>query len=219
MCFSLSLILFVATYNIVAYGVDIDSRQTIESSNQELLVGYKMLHHTLKKEAQLKYLHWLREATFRGPKGSLKSVMTTIYKTSKSRKGELEALWKEYEPIILLQDAPYSAMSDSIQDDVEKASLGELIRLPSIKKKGVPRLEWGVRFMFIQAQATRIIVALSTSLKKLEENEERKQWLTNLADEYEGIRESVVDFIVLNLVDDDSRKAQQFITLYSFAMF
>jgi hypothetical protein len=174
-----------------------------DEQHRELLVGYKILNHTLKKESQLKYLHWLRDVTFRGPKGSLKSILTTVYTTSQKRSNELETTLFGLFPVVAIDETPNSAMGDSIQDDVEKSSTMELVPLPSLSSssssKKTSSAEWGVRFVFIQAQATRMVVALATSLRKFEQNEERKQWLTELADEYEAIRESLVDCILLNL--------------------
>eukprot|EP00531_Pseudo-nitzschia_arenysensis_P019206 CAMPEP_0116135656 /NCGR_PEP_ID=MMETSP0329-20121206/11306_1 /TAXON_ID=697910 /ORGANISM="Pseudo-nitzschia arenysensis, Strain B593" /LENGTH=324 /DNA_ID=CAMNT_0003630469 /DNA_START=98 /DNA_END=1072 /DNA_ORIENTATION=- len=223
-CFAMSLVLFASTYSMIAnnggtavvFGgtntvpssplvppecpvVEVSSPTIAQVEHNELLVGYKILHHTLKKESQLKYLHWLRDATFRGPKGSLKSALTTVYKTSTTRFKELEDLFVDESPTIRLEDTPKSAMGDSIQDDVEKTSTGELVPLPFSSSSSVPHLQWGVRFVLIQAQATRMVVALSTSLMKFETNPERKQWLTELADEFEGIRETLVECILLNL--------------------
>jgi len=184
-----------------------------DEQHGELLVGYKILHHTLKKESQLKYLHWLRDATFRGPKGSLKTLLTTIYTTSQTRTNELENTLFGLFPVVALNETPKSAMGDSIQDDVEKSSTAELVPIPSLSSSSssntnkTPYLEWGVRFVFIQAQATRMVVALAMSLKKFEQNEERKQWLTELADEYEAIRESLVDSMLLNLGEGSWKEA------------
>mmetsp|Transcript_16617 Transcript_16617/g.41636 ORF Transcript_16617/g.41636 Transcript_16617/m.41636 type:complete len:320 (+) Transcript_16617:204-1163(+) len=224
-CFAISFVLFVSTYNMIANNggtiallggnatsikttlpakcpvVEVPSPSVADVEHDELLIGYKILHHTLKKESQLKYLHWLRDATFRGPKGSLKSAVTTVYKTSKTRFHELEQLFVDESPTIRLKDAPKSAMGDSIQDDVEQTSTGELVPLPfsSLSPSSPKHLQWGVRFVLIQAQATRMVVALSTSLMKFETSPERKQWLSQLADEFEGIRETLVENILLNL--------------------
>jgi hypothetical protein len=181
-----------------------------DHEHEELLVGYKILHVTLKKESQLKFLHWLRDATFRGPKGSLKTVLEAIYQTSEARFNELEALFRDHEPKILLKDAPSSSMGDSIQDDVEKASQGELVPLPGSSRtsKAPPHLQWGVRFVFIQAQATRMVVSLATSLGRFERNESRKEWLAKLALEFEAIRERLVDCVLLNLVEEAWSDAQ-----------
>lgn len=216
----------------VGVGVDVDVAVKLPSSSSssassrkqkhddhnddhnEMLIGYKILHHTLKKESQLRFLHWLRDATFRGPRGSLKVLMTTIYETSHRRKRELERLLREETPRLRLKDAPFSAMGDSIQNDVEASSTVELVPMPfgsasssssstappsslvpispSPSPSGVVS-EWGVRFLLIQGQATRMVVALSTSLLKFDPSPERREWLTALADEYEAIREDLVE--------------------------
>jgi len=199
-----------------------DVSSSSSSSQTEMLIGYKILHHTLKKESQLRFLHWLRDATFRGPTGSLKEVMTTIYKTSNRRKRELDTLMKKETPVVRLKDAPVSAMGDSIQTDVEDSSTAELVPLPfgassaassaankthsglalsssaSPLSSGVVS-EWGVRFLLIQGQATRMVVALSTSLLRFDPSPERREWLTALADEYEAIREDIVECLSVHL--------------------
>ena len=220
-CFSFSLILFASTYQLIVnnggttavfsgkpvfvqpeVALASDASQN-SSEHDQLLIGYKLLHHTLKKESQLKYLHLLRDATFRGPKGSLKFIMTTVHQTSKTRFHELEDLFVDESPKILLKDTPKSAMSKSIQENVEKSSTKELVPLPfSSSSSSLPRLQWGLRFIFVQAQATRMVVALATSLSKFEANKERKQWLYELADEFEGIRETLVESTLLNLGEE-----------------
>ena len=70
---------------------DYDEQKKLQEY-KETLIGYKILHYTLEKESQLKYLHWLRYVTFRGPDDELKEIMTTIYNTSEERTTELERL-------------------------------------------------------------------------------------------------------------------------------
>mmetsp|Transcript_19553 Transcript_19553/g.45572 ORF Transcript_19553/g.45572 Transcript_19553/m.45572 type:complete len:269 (+) Transcript_19553:226-1032(+) len=230
-CFSFSLLLFVGTYNLIAtscltatvaplgddsclpHGPIPGSNDGDDDRHKELLIGYSILHDTLKKESQLRYLHWLQGATFRGPKGSLKTILTKTYRTSQTRRTELTGLFRDQEPVIELRDAPNSAMGDSIQKDVEKSSAGELVTFPSLLPPSGDRsssssssssngvVKWGIRFALIQAQATRMVVALSTSLMRFEENEVRKRWLSELAEEFEAIRESIVDSILENLGD------------------
>lgn len=172
--------------------------------HKELLIGYKILHHTLYKESQLKYLHWLRGVTFRGPKGSLKTIMTDIYETSQKRVHELDRRLFKEQPAIRIREAPVSAIGDSIQNDVEASSTAELVPLRSLftsskSSSALSLSEWGIRFLLIQAQATRMVVGLSTSLRKLEQNTARKEWLTKLAAEYEAIREDLVECLAFHL--------------------
>ena len=177
------------------------------------MYSYKILHHTLKKESQLKYLHLLRQVLiYRGrPLGAIDGIMAVIYDTSRVRAKELEILFDEpYVPRITLRDAPQSAIGDSIQNDVEKSSLHELVLSPflfpfvskttsSSSSSDLKSENWIVRFIFIQAQATRMVVALSASLIKFETNQVRKNWLTKLSAEYETIRETLIEYNSMQL--------------------
>ena len=172
---------------------------------KETLIGYQILHHTLEKESQLKYLHWLRYVTFRGPEEELKEIMTTIYNTSKKRTTELERLWKiPYDPIIQIEKTPISLIGDSIQADVEYSSTIEMlsISMPSSSSSSSsssttksPWKTWDIRFFFLQAQATRMVSGVATSIRKFERNDERRKWLIELAEEYEKIREDLVSLM------------------------
>jgi len=220
--FLLSFILFVTTYLMINISGGDDAliydrhdeveRRTCsvlekneeeekeQQQHKDLLIGYKILYHTLEKESQLKYLHLLREATFRRSEEELTGIMKTIYGTSKKRTNELEKLWKfPHEPIIQIKDTPKSQIGDSIQSDVERTSTMEMISLslPSRSTKLNKQLwsTWDIRFILIQAQATRMVSAVATSIRKFEPNEERKKWLTELAEEYEMIRENLINYL------------------------
>ena len=135
-------------------------------------------------------MHRLRQATFRGPSGVLKDIMTNIYNTSKERKNQLENLWAEpYYPIIGISHAPKSMIGDAIQSDVERSATFEMLSpFLSIKASS----SWDVRFILLQAQATRMISAVATSIRKFERNGERRKWLEELAMEYENMREDLI---------------------------
>ena len=170
---------------------------------KETLIGYQILHHTLEKESQLKYLHWLRYVTFRGPEEELKEIMTTIYNTSKKRTTELERLWKiPYDPIIQIENTPISLIGDSIQADVEYSSTIEMLSISMLSSSSSsssttksPWKTWDIRFFLIQAQATRMVSGVATSIRKFERNDERRKWLIELAEEYENIREDLVSLM------------------------
>eukprot|EP00532_Pseudo-nitzschia_australis_P000187 CAMPEP_0168196564 /NCGR_PEP_ID=MMETSP0139_2-20121125/20591_1 /TAXON_ID=44445 /ORGANISM="Pseudo-nitzschia australis, Strain 10249 10 AB" /LENGTH=163 /DNA_ID=CAMNT_0008120763 /DNA_START=213 /DNA_END=704 /DNA_ORIENTATION=+ len=137
--------------------------------------------------------------------------MTDIYEISHKRVRELERRLFKEQPAIRIREAPVSAIGDSIQNDVEASSTAELVPLPSLftssnlpsasslSSTSLPLSEWGIRFLLIQAQATRMVVGLSTSLRKLEQNTARKEWLTTLAAEYEAIREDLVECLAFHL--------------------
>jgi len=161
-----------------------EKNNTEESDFDEMLTGYKILHHTLGKEAQLQYLHWLRDATFRWPTGEFKRLFTQIHQLSKDRRKELESLF-EMEPKISLAEAPKSKIGDAIQGAAEWSGTVELIS-PLYEKT------FDIRFVFLQAQATRMISAIASSIQDLEQNPKRALWLLETAKEYEDIREQLI---------------------------
>jgi len=54
---------------------------------------------------------------------------------------------------------------------------------------------FGVRFVFLQAQATRMVYAIATAGAEIEPNERRAEWLRRLAAEYEGYRDELVGIV------------------------
>ena len=52
-----------------------------------------------------------------------------------------------------------------------------------------------LRFMLLQAQATRMISAMATAIAKYEPNTERQKWLLEVAREFEGYRDNIVEVI------------------------
>ena len=150
-------------------------------------------------------MHWLRYVTFRGPEDEVKEIMTTIYNTSKKRMIELERLWKiPYDPIIQIENTPISLIGDSIQADVEYSSTIEMLSISMLSSSSSssststtksPWKTWDIRFFLIQAQATRMVSGVATSIRKFERNDERRKWLIELAEEYEKIREDLVSLM------------------------
>jgi hypothetical protein len=152
----------------------------------DLLIGHQILHHTLGKESQLKFLGWVRQATFRGPSGDLERLLTRIHQTSARRGQELERLWK-LDPPINLAEAPISKIGDAIQDSAENRGTVEMI-----KPHGDT---WNVRFYFLQAQATRMVAAIAFSAASMDPNVERRNFLQQLSKEYEDLRNELVEAV------------------------
>lgn len=109
-----------------------DSTRYCNTQHGELLVGMRMLHHNLGKEAQLKLLKWIRSATFRKPKGDIERLLTLIHQTSAKRQSELEELWK-LDPVVDIKDAPISKLGDSIQTIAENKATKELA-MPNMER-------------------------------------------------------------------------------------
>jgi hypothetical protein len=52
-----------------------------------------------------------------------------------------------------------------------------------------------VRFVLVQAQATRMVAAMAKAIVRFDPNPERKAWLKELAAEYEGYRGDLIRYI------------------------
>ncbi len=57
------------------------------------------------------------------------------------------------------------------------------------------RREFDVRFVVLQAQATRMVAAMARANARFDSNAERKAWLSGLATEYEGYRDELIEII------------------------
>jgi len=171
------------------------SKGYCNTEHGELLVGYKMLHHNLGKEAQLKYLHWIRQATLRGPRkgGDVHRLLPLIHRTSAKRQKELEALFRDEEPVIYINLAPQSRIGDFIQGTAETQGTVELA-VPLFEKS------WPARFFLLQGQATRMVAAIASSTANLETNWSRRKWLKDVAKEYEDLREQLVEALRVALL-------------------
>ena len=51
---------------------------------------------------------------------------------------------------------------------------------------------FNIRFLFLQAQATRMIAVIAVETADLDPNEKRSKWLRKLAKEFEGLRDDLV---------------------------
>lgn len=147
----------------------------------DLIIGYSLLAHTLDAESQLRYLHWLREATFRSPSPRLETLMTGIYRTARRRGGELRHL-RTLAPNMTAPKPP-TPIGDAIQIAAEKAGTREML---------FPDGMFGMRFVFLQAQATRMVGAMASSIARIDVNVERVRWLKDLAEEFHELREQLV---------------------------
>ncbi len=155
-----------------------------ESSTQsrdDLLIGYNLLSEALSAEGHLKYLLWLREVTLQGPAKEVERLMTTIYEASDKRTGELEKL-RKLSPEATAKPPP-SPIGNAIQAAAQWDGTKEML---------FPDGEFGMRFVFLQAQATRMISVIAEQTAKIDPNAERKKWLDTVGKEFEGYREQLV---------------------------
>jgi hypothetical protein len=86
-------------------------------------------------------------------------------------------------PDVSVEPYPPDAIGESISSNASKTGLGEMVG-----RNG----SFGVRFIFLQAQATRMVYAIAAAAAEIDPNEERAKWLTALGAEYEGYRDELV---------------------------
>lgn len=155
--------------------------ETAVEKRDDLLIGYDLLAQSLGSEAQLKYLLWLRELTLQGPGKEVERLMTEISKNSSKRADELEKL-RKLSPEATAKPPP-SPIGNAIQATAQWDGTKEML---------FPDGEFGMRFMFLQAQATRMISVIAEETANVDPNKERQKWLQAVAKEYEDYREQLV---------------------------
>ena len=151
------------------------------TKRDDLLIGYNLLSGAMSAKGQLKYLLWLRELMLQGPSKEVERLMTTIYETSNKRVDELDKL-RKLAPVATAKPPP-SPIGSAIEAAAKWDGTKELL---------FPDGEFGMRFVFLQAQTTRMISVIAEQTAKIDPNVERKQWLENVGKEYEAFREELV---------------------------
>jgi hypothetical protein len=155
------------------------------AAQQDLLMGYELLADTLAEESQLGALKVLKKLTFRGPVEEVGEAMDAIGKASKRRGKELEEL-RKLAPDVTGEPAKRSPIGDAITAVAKDAGKEEMLGDSS----------FDLRFMLLQAQATRMVSAMASAIAQYEPNAERKKWLGEVAREYEGHRDDVIEDIL-----------------------
>jgi len=150
-------------------------------TEENLLVGYSLLDQSLSGEGMLKWLLLLRKATFQAPAKATQDLLTKISETSAKRNEELKKL-RELVPVVTAKPPP-SPIGDAIQQAASDAGEHEML---------FPDGQFDIRFLFLQAQATRMISVIAEQTAKIEPNEKRKNWLEQVGREYEGFRDQLV---------------------------
>lgn len=152
-----------------------------ETSN-DLLVGYSLLDTTLSGESMLKWLLTVREVTFQSPAKATEGLLTRISKASAIRSKELQRL-RTLAPQATRKPPP-SPIGDAIQDAASEAGEHEML---------FPDGAFDIRFLFLQAQATRMVSVMAAQVAKVDPNPERKAWLNEVSSQYEKFRNELVD--------------------------
>jgi predicted O-methyltransferase YrrM len=124
--------------------------------------------------------------------------MKRLSRTSKQRLEELEEL-RVLSPDVSAEPDPTHEIGRLITSHATTAGRGEMVEIGG---------SFGVRFVFLQAQATRMVYAIATAGAEIEPNQQRAQWLTTLAAEYEGYRDELVVIIEKYILQQGAVRAE-----------
>lgn len=152
---------------------------------QDLLIGYGLLADTLADESRLGTLDTFKTLMFDAPNDSIAKQMETLSDASKRRAAQLSKL-RQREPRVTAKPAEDSAIGDAITDVAKEFGKSEML-----SRKG----GFDVRFVLVQAQATRMVAAMAKATARFDPNPERKAWLKDLAAEYEGYRGALIRYV------------------------
>lgn len=153
--------------------------------DQGLLTAYELLESTLTEESRLGLLGFLKKITFSRPVPEIEDIMTRLAETSGQRLEELEEV-RRLSPDVSQEPNWMDPIGEAITSSATTIGLREMTARGS---------GFGVRFILLQAQATRMVYAISNAAADLETNRRRKKWLTDLAVEYEGFRDELVQIL------------------------
>ena len=137
-------------------------------------------------ESELNWLILFKKLTFQGPEKQVEVVMKKIQGAAAKRSKELHAL-RKLAPSVTASPPP-SPMGDAIEAAAQEAGTEELIFASGV---------FNIRFLFLQAQATRMISVVAEQAAIVDPNEKRSQWLNDLSDQFEGYRDDLVEIAKL----------------------
>jgi hypothetical protein len=155
------------------------------SRQQDLLIGYGLLADTLADESRLGTLDLFKTLMLDAPNDAIAQLMKTLSDASKQRAAELSKL-RRLTPNVSGKPAEDSAIGDAITAVAKEFGKSEML-----SRSG----GFDVRFVLVQAQATRMVAAMATATARFDPNPERKTWLKSLASEYEGYRGDLIKYL------------------------
>jgi hypothetical protein len=159
--------------------------------HEDLVMGYSLLADTLGDESQLKKLKFLKTITLRGPARQVGEIMDRLAAVSQKRSAELEKL-RRLAPDVSGKPRTSSPVGDAITAVAEDLGMQEML-----SRKG----GFNIRFLVLQAQAARMVAAMSKAISGFDPNAERVKWLLGVASEYEGIRNELIGAIEKRVSD------------------
>ena len=112
-------------------------------------------------------------------------LMKTLSDASKRRAGELSKL-RKLAPDVSDKPTTESALGDAITDIAKEIGKSEML-----SRTG----GFDVRFVLVQAQATRMVSAVAKATMRYDPNPERREFLRSLSREYEGYRDDLIAYL------------------------
>lgn len=156
-----------------------------ERTRQELLVGYELLARTLDDESKLGKLKIVKTLMLDAPKDAIGKQMKRLSDISEKRAGELEEL-RRLAPRVSDKPARKSPMGDAITEIAKDFGKSDML-----SRAG----GFDVRFVLIQAQATRMVASMATALARFDPQPKRQAWLKRLANDYERYRRDLIEYL------------------------
>jgi hypothetical protein len=154
-------------------------------THEDLLIGYSLLADTLKDESRLGTLDFFKSLTLDAPNDAIAKLMKTLSDASKHRAVELSRL-RQLLPKVSGKPTQESPIGDAISAVAKEFGKSEML-----SRDG----GFDVRFVLVQAQATRMVAAMATATARFDPNQERKVWLREVASEYEGYRGDLIRYL------------------------
>jgi hypothetical protein len=179
----LAFLALLASVGCALWPVAETTAETPAGKHQDLLIGYNLLADILSDESQLGALGLFKRLTLRGPVDEVNEIMKTLDKASKRRASELKTL-RQLEPDLSDKPATESPIAEAITAIAKERGTQEVM-----DRGGA----FDIRFVLLQAQATRMVAAIATAISHLDPNRERREWLKSLSAEYEGYRNDVIE--------------------------
>lgn len=128
---------------------------------------------------------WIfKKLTFGNVDENVQKLMRMLGEASKQFWQELEKL-RELEPDVSGEPPP-SPIGGAIQAAAEAAGKDDLVHTDGT---------FSLRFLFLQAQVTRMLSVIAEQTAKIEPNAKRRKWLEALVREYMGYYDEVVNVI------------------------
>ena len=156
-----------------------------ESTRQELLVGYELLARTLDDESKLGKLEIVKTLMLDAPNDAIAKQMKRLSDISEKRAGELEDL-RRLAPRVSDKPARKSPMGDAINEIAKDFGKSDML-----SRAG----GFDVRFVLVQAQATRMMASMAIALARFDPQPKRQAWLKRLANDYERYRGDLVEYL------------------------